>query len=430
MNGSARIGRRRTGLAVDALVIGGGHSGLAMSHFLAASSVDHVVLERGEVANSWRRERWDSLRLLTPNWLTRLPGYGYAGNAPDGFMSCDEVVDFIDRYAAQTSPPMRTHTSVSAIVPEDGGYRVDTDRDTWRSRTVVIASGGFNVPVVPAALATEMPRSVATYTTQDYRNPDQLEDGGVLVIGASASGLQIAHEIQRSGRPVTLAVGEHVRMLRSYRGRDIQWWMNVAGVLDQAYEQVDDIVRARRVPSPQLVGSAEHPALDLNLLRQLGTRIVGRLVGVDDGRAQFAGSLHNLCAMADLKLRRLLDTFDAWSAERGIDSALDAPMRPPPTVVDGEPCLTLDFAKRGIRSCIWATGMRPDHSYVRLPVFDRKGAIRHDGGVVHAPGVYVMGLPFLRRRKSTYIHGAEDDARELCAHILAYLRSTQVQGTN
>jgi putative flavoprotein involved in K+ transport len=422
MNAVARIARRWNEPAVDAVVIGGGQSGLAISHFLAESGVEHVVLERGEVANSWRHERWDSLRLLTPNWQTSLPGLAYDGNDPDGFMTCEEVVAFIDRFAADTTPPLRAHTRVSAVQPLEHGYRVVTDQGIWRTGVVVLASGAFGVPNVPRALAAALPRSIATCTSKDYRNPDQLEDGGVLVVGASASGLQIADEIQRSGHPVTLAVGEHVRMLRNYRGRDIQWWMHAAGILDQDYRAVDDIVRARHVPSPQLVGSTEHRTLDLNALRRSGARIVGRLAGINGARAQFGGSLHNLCTMADLKLARLLDTFDAWAAATGLDAELPEPTRPAATSVDADPCLTLDLAQENIRSCIWATGFRPDYSYVELPVFDRRGMIEHDGGVLRAPGIYVMGLPFLRRRKSTYIHGAEDDARELSAHALAYLR--------
>ena len=233
------------------VVIGAGHGGLAMSRCLSDRSIDHVVLERSEVANSWRTERWDSLRLLTPNWQCRLPGYAYEGDDPDGFMTMPEVVDFITGYAKDIARPVQTGTTVTSVRRTDDGYRVTTDQDEWQCPTVVLATGAFNVP--RPDFADAVPPSVTTLTPMEYRNPDELAEGGVLVVGASATGVQIAHEIQRSGRPVTLAVGEHVGGPRRYRGRDIHWWMEAAGVLDERYDEVDDIVRAaacRRCSSP------------------------------------------------------------------------------------------------------------------------------------------------------------------------------------
>ena len=285
---------------------------------------------------------------------------------------------------------------------------------------MVIASGACNVATVPA-FAAAVPAGIATLTPLDYRNPGQLEAGGVLVVGASATGIQLADEIHRSGRPVTLALGEHVRAPRLYRGRDIQWWMDAAGVLDDRYDQIDDIVRARRVPSLQLVGSREREILDLNALTRIGVRLVGRLAGIVDGKAQFSGSLRNQCALADLKLTRLLDRIDQWATQTGIDGEVPAPHRFPATEVDASPPLGMDLAKAGVKTIVWATGFRPDHSWLDVGVFDRKGQIRHDGGVVAAPGLYLMGIPFLRRRKSSLIDGAADDARDLTDHLLGYL---------
>ena len=226
---------------ITTVVIGAGHAGLAMSRCLADRSIDHVVLERGEVANSWRTERWDSLRLLTPNWQSRLPGYGYEGDDLDGFRTMPETIDFIKRYADVISAPVRTNTNVTSVGSIDDGYRVATDQGDWRCQTVVIATGACNIPRVPA-VAEVVPSSIAMLTPMEYRNPDQLEPGGVLVVGASATGTQIADEVHRSCRPVTLAAGEHIRAPRVYRGKDIEWWMDVAGVLDDHYEEEDNLV--------------------------------------------------------------------------------------------------------------------------------------------------------------------------------------------
>jgi putative flavoprotein involved in K+ transport len=410
------------------VVIGAGHAGLAMSHCLAARGIDHVVLDRGEVAHSWRTERWDSLRLLTPNWQSRLPGFAYSGDDPDGYRTMPEVIAFLTDYARTISAPVRTHTAVTSVCAIEAGYLVRTDQGDWTCRTLVVASGACNIGLAPPC-ADRVPRSIVTLTAQQYRSPSALPDGGVLVVGASASGTQIAHEIHRSGRPVTLAVGEHIRAPRLYRGRDLQWWMDAAGVHDERYDTVEDIARARRVPSLQLAGTPDRSTLDLNTLTDLGVRLAGRLAGITEGgKAQFAGSLRNMCALSDLKMNRLLDLIDEWASRQGgegsrndLDGTVAPPERLPPTRVPDVPPLGLDLAGGEIKTIIWAAGYRPDYSWLRLPVLDRKGLIRHDGGVVAASGVYLMGMPFLRRRKSTLIDGAADDARDLSEHLAAYL---------
>ena len=410
---------KRSQRTVDALVIGAGHAGLAMSHQLSARSIEHVVLERGKIANSWRNERWDSLQLLTPNWLSRLPDKRYVGADPDGYMDMKQVIDFIASYASRLQAPIYTDTAVTSVQGLEDGYRVTTNQGEWYTRTLVIASGAFNLPSIPA-VSQAIPSTVQQFAPSSYRNPQQLEEGGVLVVGASATGLQLAEEIHASGRPVTLAVGEHVRLPRVYRGRDIQWWMSATGVLDEGLDDVDDANRVRRVPSPQLIGSPERRTLDLNSLTAKGVRLAGRLAGVRDNKVQFSGSLRNVCALADLKMGRLLDSIDTW-IDTNCESAIGHVERPEATRVGEDPCLEIDLNRGEISTIIWATGFRPDYSWLDLPVFDRKGQIRHNGGVVDAPGVYVLGLPFLRRRKSTFIHGAEDDTRELCAHLKSHL---------
>ena len=403
------------------VVIGAGHAGLAMSRCLSDRSIDHVVLERAEVANSWKTERWDSLRLLTPNWQSRLPGYAYDGDDPNGFMTMPEVIGFIEQYAEVISAPVRTHTEVKSVRRTDDGYHVDTSTGDWQCRTVVLAAGACNFGAVPK-FAADIPTSITMLTPMEYRSPDQLEDGGVLVVGASATGIQLADEIHRSGRPVTIAVGEHVRLPRLYRGRDILWWMDAAGVLDERFDEVDDIVRARNVPSPQLVGTPQRLTLDLNALTAIGVKMIGRFAGVNGSTAQFSGSLRNNCALADLKMNRLLNTVDEWVIESGRDQEFDPPHRFERTEVEESPPLGLDLGSGEIRTILWATGYFPDYSWLDVPVLDRKRKVRHDGGVVvDAPGMYLLGMNFLRRRKSSFIHGADDDVSDLSAHLANYL---------
>ena len=411
-------------MRLPTVVIGAGHAGLATSHELSLRSIDHVLLERGAIANTWRTERWDSLRLLTPNWQTRLPGLAYDGDDPDGFMTVPEVVGFIDRYARLIDAPVRTETTVVSVRAGHHGYEVVTDRGTWESASVVIASGGFNAASVPA-VARDLPPGVDSVTPIEYRSPDKLRDGGVLVVGASATGIQIAEDVLRSGRAVTISVGEHVRMPRIYRGEDIFAWLQRIGRLDERYDEVDDLVRARHVPSPQLVGTLERRSIDLNALTERGAILVGRLSAISDGVASFSGSLSNVCNLADLKQRRLLETIDDWITAANLDGEVPDPERFPRTDVPQDPRLGIDLLAEGIETVVWATGYRADYSWLDLDVLDRKGEVRHDGGVVTgAPGVYRIGLNFLRRRKSSFIHGAEDDARDLVEHLDSYLRET------
>src|SRR5690349_13808060 len=362
---------------ITTVVIGAGHAGLAASYFLSDRSIDHVVLERGEVANSWRRERWDSLRLLTPNWQSRLPGLCYEGPDPDGYMTMSEVTEFIERFAKVSRAPVRTGVNVTSVRRADDGYHVTTSRGEIHARTVVIASGACNQPSVPQ-FDDAVPTSIERLTPFGYRDPAQLPDGGVLVVGASATGVQLAAELRRSGRPVTLSVGEHVRLPRMYRGRDVLWWVDASGVWDQRYDEVEDLTRARRLPSPQLVGTPERTTLDLNALASMGVELVGRWAAVRDGSALFSGGLRNVFSLADLKMNRLLGTFDEWAltkraqtkraqtkraqtkraqTKRAQTSGRDAEFCPPerfaPTRVPSSTRLRLDLGSGEIRSVVW-----------------------------------------------------------------------------
>ncbi len=414
--------RRRT---TDVVVVGAGQAGLAMSHCLTRRGIDHVVLERGDTADSWRTQRWDSLRLLTPNWLSRLPGWGYQGDDPDGYMTAGEVAAHLDDYRRSFDAPVHHGIAVSAIEAAEPGHLVTTDDGEWRARAVVLATGACSDPHIPP-VANDMPSHLDHVAPIHYRNPSQLADGGVLVVGASASGLQIADELSRAGREVTLAVGDHVRLPRTYRGMDIHWWMDAVGQLDERWDEVPDIARARRLPSLQLIGTPERRDLDLNTVAATGVRVVGRLVGCSGHQAQFSGSFANMCASADLKQQRLLDLCDVHADQHHLDGELGAPSRPAPTNVQ-PPSLGTDL--RPVGTVVWATGFRPRYPFLDQRLLDRKGRLGHDGGVLPVPGMYVLGLPFLRRRKSSFLDGVGPDSEELAAHLVDHLDSTAGSGT-
>ncbi len=406
-------------MRTTAVVIGAGHAGLAMSQRLAERAVEHVVLDRGEVADSWCTKRWPGLRLLTPNWMLGLPGQPAEHPDPDGFLTAPEFADLVRGYARRIAAPVRPYTIVRSVQRAHRGYEVRTDDGSWLTDAVVLATGANSVPVIPGCAAA-LPPSVTQLTAFDYRGPNSISDGGVLVVGASATGVQIAGELRRAGHPVTLAVGEHVRLPRTYRGRDIFWWLHAIGVLAERHDEVDDLARARRLPSPQLSGAAV--PVDLAALAVEGVRLVGRLTAVDGGIARFSGSLRNVCALADLKMARLLARADEWASSAGLDTDLPPPARPDKTPVPVTPCLSLEIIDGDVRTVVWATGFGADYSWLDLPVLDRWGRLRHDGGVVtDAPGLYALGLPMLRTRASTYIHGAAADTEELAGRLVAHL---------
>ena len=408
---------------VTAIIVGAGQAGLAMSRCLTARSIDHVVLERGEVANSWRTERWESLRLLTPNWMSGLPGQPYDGQDPDGFLDMNETAAVLDRYANHVEAPIQTHTAVVGIEPAANGYVVRTDRGSWNCRAVVLASGACNIANRPR-WAASLCADIQSLTPIEYRNPEALEPGNVLIVGASASGVQLAREIQLSGRQVTLATGEHVRAPRTYRGRDIMRWMDACGILSRRIEDADDVLRARRVPSLQLAGGDPADTIDLNSLQAVGIELTGRAMACSGSTIQFSGGLANACALADLKMNRMLGEIDAWIERNGVAGGGHEAHRFEPTRVFPSPQLSLDLARSGIRTVIWATGYRPDYSWLKLPVFTPRGELRHDRGIVDAPGLYVLGLPFMRTRRSSFIAGVGEDAEWLAGHLHQFLDGT------
>ncbi|SLN65595.1 putative oxidoreductase CzcO [Roseovarius albus] len=397
---------------VNTIIIGAGQSGLAMSAQLITRGIDHVILERGQIANSWRSERWDSLYLLSPNWMNGLAGKAYDGPNCDGFMHVSELVFRFDQTAAAMSAPIQTETTVLSVNTSPTGYVVQTDQGAMTCTNVVMANGACARSNVPG-FATNLPQTMHQFTPQNYKRPDDLPDGKVLVIGASASGQQLAREIQASGRQTTLAVGTHLRFPRTYRGKDIMMWLDVIGATSVSHTEVDDIARVRRTPSLTLVAD---DTIDLNTLQNEGVEITGRLAAVQDGTALFSGSLSNLCEVADLKMNRLLTSVDEWIEDNGLGTLVPASERFEATRVPTAPKLKLDLAREGFKAVLWATGYEPDFHWLNLPVFDRKGRLIHDGGVV-SDGLYAMGLPYMRQRQSTFLNGAQSDAAALAAHL-------------
>jgi putative flavoprotein involved in K+ transport len=397
------------------LIIGAGQAGLAMSHCLSELNIAHVVLERGQVAERWRSHGWDSLRLLTPNWMSRLPGFRYRGPDPDGFMTTGELVGLLEAYATSSHVPVVTKTTVRRVEACDNGFRVTTNHDVWHAAAVVIATGYCDRPAIPE-FSHDLPADIEQLAAADYRNPEQLPRDGVLIVGASATGVQLADEIQHSGRQVTLAVGRHTRLPRSYRGRDILWWLDRLGVLSQDAASVHDVAISRQQPSLQLVGRPDHASLDLAMLAKRGVRLTGRVTHVEGARVRCAGDLIATTAAADIKLATVLMRIDHFIAHNGIDATACEPFVPTWTVAGSEPA-AIDLGAERIRTVIWATGYRRAYPWLHIPVLDHRGELRHHEGITPHPGLYVLGLNFQRRRHSSFIDGVGDDARVLARHI-------------
>lgn len=398
------------------VVIGAGQAGLAVSHLLTASSVDHVVLERGRVGERWRSQRWDSLRLLSPSWLTRLPGWAYTGPDPEGYLAAREVADHLSSYALHSRAPVFTGTEVLSVRRTEDGYAVHTSEGLWLSDAVVIATGWCDTAARPAVAAALHP-SVHQVDADTYRRPDDLPQGGVLVVGGSATGVQLADEIAASGRRVVLAVGNHTRVPRRHRGRDVFWWLDAVGLLRRRRE--DAPPSALREPSLQLVGRADGHEVDLPALQRRGVVLAGRFLGVSGRRALLAPDLPLTTAAADARMHALLDRFDAFAVREGLDRPQE-PVRLPAARTDGAPTEVV-LGRRGIRTVVWATGYRRPYGWLQVPVLDARGEIVQTAGRTPARGLYVVGLAWQTRRNSMTIDGVGADAATVVGHLHADL---------
>jgi putative flavoprotein involved in K+ transport len=401
--------------AARVVVVGAGPAGLATSHHLTERGIDHLVLERGRVAERWRSERWDSLRLLTPNWLSGLPGWD--GDDPDGFMTMPEVVTHLQAHADALRAPVVEGAEVLSARPLDGGFVVRTRTASHRCDALVVASGA--TPAMPT-WRHDLADDVAQLHSSQYRNPAQLPHGGVLVVGASASGLQIADELARSGRDVVLAVGNHVRLPRRYRDVDVHRWLDMSGLLEVGPDQVADVEAARRSPSLGLVGSPAGRSLDLDALARAGVRLVGRAVAVEGTRVRIADDLAASCERADRRLLRLLALFDQVAVAAAMEDVVGPVTRPARTQVP-PPVDEIDLASTGIGTVLWATGFRHVHPWLDPALTTDEGALRHRGGIGLHPGTFALGLPFMRRRSSPFLDGIRQDAAVIAAAVAAHL---------
>ncbi|NUR05673.1 MAG: NAD(P)-binding domain-containing protein [Nocardioidaceae bacterium] len=404
---------------IEVLVVGGGQAGLAMSEHLGDSGVPHLVLERHRIAERWRSERWDSLVANGPAWHDRFPGLEFFDVDADGFASKEQVADYFVAYAEKIGAPVRCGVEVTSVQRNAGrpGFRVETSDGTIEARAVVAATGPFQRPVVPAIVPEgAVPLQIHS---SGYRNPDQLPEGAVLVVGAGSSGVQIADELRRSGRQVYLSVGPHDRPPRSYRGRDFCWWLGVLGLWDaetppQGAEHVTIAVS----------GARGGHTVDFRALAALGVRLVGRTATYDDGTLRFSPDLAENVAAGDASYLALLDAADAYVERNGLDLPEEPEARilgPDPEAAT-DPLLELDLADAGVTSIVWATGFATDYGWLRVDAFDENGRPQHRRGVSSEPGVYFLGLPWLSRRGSSFIWGVWHDAKHLADHIVTQRR--------
>ena len=403
--------------AVETVVIGGGQAGLAASFHLTAAGRPHVVLDRGRVGERWRSETWSSLRLLSPNWCNTLPGETADGPDPDGFPTAAAFAAHLDAYARSFGAPVREGTEVRLVRPYGDRFEVLTGDGVRRAEHVVLATGWCDRPAVPD-LARDLAGDVHQVAPKDYRDPAALLPGGVLVVGASATGVQIAHELRASGRDVILAVGGHSRLPRRYRGMDIFWWLAATGLLDRTIDEVPDPRAARTEPSLQLVGRPDHRSLDLPALQADGVRLVGRVTAIDGRRVRLAADVASTVAAADRKMAALLDRIDAHVDAHGLRGEVLDPE--PVAAVRATPVIDeLDLRKTGIRTVVWATGHRRAYPWLRVPVLDARGELRQRRGVTPVPGLYVLGQRFQHHRNSNFVGGVGRDAAFVVRHLLA-----------
>jgi putative flavoprotein involved in K+ transport len=401
---------------IETVIVGGGQAGLALSYHLRALGREHLILERGRVAERWRSERWDSLTFQFPSWSIELPGHAYRGNDPEGFAPRDEVVRFLDAYRERIQAPVRTGVTVRAVRPKPGAprFRVETDHGSYEAAHVVAATGPYQEPLLPA-VSSALPPEVVQVHSSRYRNPGALPPGAVLVVGSGASGCQIVEDLLDAGRTVYLSVGRHRRVPRRYRGRDVFWWIREMGALDQTIAERPD---GRQTPNPLVTGAGGGHDIDLRDYADRGVVLLGHLRGAAGRRLHFDDDLDAQLAKGDEGMTAFWKAADEHARRIGLETVPaepDRPARPPLRRVTSPP--ELDLRAAGVTSLVWATGFRPDFSWIHLPALDAAGEPVHRRGVSPCAGLYFLGLPWLHKLKSSVLCGVGEDAQHLAERI-------------
>jgi putative flavoprotein involved in K+ transport len=404
---------------VDTVVVGGGQAGLAMSYHLAQRGREHLVLERARVAERWRSERWDSLRFQFPNWSLALPGQGYTGDEPDGFAHKDEVVRFIERYADRIAAPLRCGVDVTALrrAPLGGGFELGTSQGCIVARHVVVATGPYQRPRLPR-WSQELPAEIVQLHARDYRYPQALPEGAVVVIGSGASGCQIADELLEAGRHTFLSIGRHRRVPRRYRGHDVFWWRRELGELDRT---VDDMPPGLRPPPPLVTGANGGYEVDLRRSAGRGLQLCGHLTGITDSTLVWGDDLQESLLAGDRHYRAFVSEVDAYVAQTGLDAPqeldVDDPLGDRARTASTASASRLDLRAEHVGAVIWASGYTLDFSWIEIPVFDAAGMPQQRRGAAPVPGLYFLGLHWLHKAKSSFLYGVGEDAEHIAACI-------------
>jgi putative flavoprotein involved in K+ transport len=400
---------------IETVVVGGGQAGLSVSHFLSAAGREHVVLERGDVAHTWRTRRWDGFYLNTPKWTQHLPGYEYAGPEPDAFSSLDETIAYLVGYAEAIRAPVRTGVSVTGLRPREGGLDVETDYGVVHAANVVVATGAYHEPT-PTALAEAVPDDVLQLHTSAYRNPEQLPQGAVLVVGAGQSGCQIADELLQDGRRIYLSVGRCPWIPRRYRDREIVHWLVDIGFVDQTVDSLPSPAARLACNAPVSGNDGGHDCNPL-WLEERGASLLGRLRAVDGRRIAVAPDLEKSLAFGAEKLADLMRQIEEHVAANGLEApdpepAPELPARPAPIE-------ELDLLDAGVSTILWSNGYRPSFGWIDAPLFDDHGWPAQVRGVTELPGLYFVGLHWLHTRRSSLLFGVGADAEHVVSHLVA-----------